>query len=444
MEQQSFSLYEINKALKEVIKDIFFETVWVHAEISEIHTNANGHCYLELIEKDANNTIIARQKATIWSNNYLMIKPYFEQTTRMELQAGLEILIGCSIEMHENYGLSLNVININPEYTIGKISVEKTKILDMLHQDGVVELNKELFLSEIPQRVAVISSKTAAGYEDFCHHIKHNIYGYKYHIELFEARMQGDETEKSVIEALDRIFEKVENFDIVIIIRGGGATSDLSAFNNYNIAYRVAQFPLPVVCGIGHQRDETVVDIVSFKSVKTPTAAAEFLIEKYREQEDILNRITSDIILYANRYIEQNKFKIQNIAYKITILPGEFIIKESQNLDKQYLYLENKVKNSINMSNQKIDFWLDSIKTKSKKLIDNNLQNILLKEKTIQLLSPQTILKRGYTIVKQQDKFIKSVDKLARNEPFEIIFGDGVFKVESQNDKKNIINKTAH
>lgn len=432
MEQQSFSLYEINKALKEIIKDSFFEVVWVHAEISEIHTNSNGHCYLELIEKDTNNTIIARQKATIWSNNYRMIKPYFEHTTRIELQEGLEILIGCFIEMHENYGLRFNIIDIKPEYTIGKISVEKTKILDMLRDDGVIELNKELNFPEIPQRVAVVSSKTAAGYEDFCHHISNNIYGYKYHIELFEAYMQGNETEKSVIEALDKIFEKAENFDIVIIIRGGGATSDLSSFNNYNIAYHIAQFPLPVICGIGHQRDETIVDIVSYKSVKTPTAAAEFLIEKYREQEMRISNIASNIILYANRYIEQNKIKIQNIAYKISFLPGEFIIKETQNLDQKYIYLENEVKNLINTSNQKFDVWLNSIKSESKKLINSNLHNILLKEKTIQLLSPQTILKRGYTIVKQQDKFIKSVDKLTQNEPFEIIFSDGIFKIETQ------------
>ena len=231
---------------------------------------------------------------------------------------------------------------------------------------------------------------------------------------------------------MDKIFEKAENFDIVIIIRGGGATSDLSSFNNYNIAYHIAQFPLPVICGIGHQRDETIVDIVSYKSVKTPTAAAEFLIEKYREQEMRISNIASNIILYANRYIEQNKIKIQNIAYKISFLPGEFIIKETQNLDQIYIYLENEVKNLINTSNQKFDVWLNSIKSESKKLINSNLHNILLKEKTIQLLSPQTILKRGYTIVKQQDKFIKSVDKLTQNEPFEIIFSDGIFKIETQ------------
>jgi len=406
--EQSFSLYELNNAIKNILKDIFFDGVWVRAEISEIHTNTNGHCYLELIEKEQNtNNIIARQKGVIWANTFKMLKPYFEQSTNMELQTGLKVLIFCSLEMHENYGLSLNITDINPAYTIGEISIQKNKIIEQLTQDGIVDMNKGLPFPVMPQRIAVISSKTAAGFDDFSHQLNKNQFGYKFYIKLFEAVMQGQQTESSVLSALNRILDVVSHFDAVVIIRGGGATADLTTFDNYNIASHFAQFPLPVVCGIGHNRDNTVLDIVSHTSVKTPTAAAELLISTMQIQDEKIDGLSSNMLFFTKQILETNKQNLQNIAYKISFLPKE------------------RIQTAI----QKLDYHLFNIKNNSKILITNSLNNLKLKQKTIDLLSPQTILQRGYTLVKQRDKFIKSVKNFNEGEESQIIFYDGKITV---------------
>lgn len=426
--------------IRECLRQSFGSTLWVRAQISELRANANGHCYMELVEKDEKNTIIARQKATIWANTFVMLRAYFEQTTQISLQAGLEVLVGCSVEMHESYGMSLNITDINPEYTIGKIAMDKSQIIARLEEDGVIDLNASLPFPRLPQRVAVISSKTAAGYEDFIHQIEGNSRGYRFTVELFEARMQGEATEASVIEALDSIFEQVDRFDLVVIIRGGGATADLSAFDNYNIAFRVAQFPLPVVCGIGHQRDSTVLDIVAHTSVKTPTATAELLIKAFGKQEDYIAEIAQSFKKIIKQNIEINRKIVNNLAFNISHVPKAVFAREEQKLSQSLIAVENRTKEMLRGRQQNINYMHNIFKTKTKYAISQQANWLMIKEKTVALLSPKSVLKRGYAIVQQGDKIVKSAQSLDQDREFEILFHDGVAKVERSNcflQKKN-------
>ncbi|MGM0505145.1 MAG: exodeoxyribonuclease VII large subunit, partial [Bacteroidota bacterium] len=267
------SLLELNQSIREKIKFNFPESIWVVAEISELKINRNGHCYLELIEKEAiSENIIAKSRATIWAFTFRMLKPYFESVTGHELISGLKILVQVTVEFHELYGFSLNITDIDPNYTLGDLAQKKAETLRKLEEDGIINMNRELEFPIVPQKIAVISSETAAGYQDFMHQLTHNKYGYTYYIKLFPAIMQGLKAEESIIDTLERIFQHDHFFDIVVIIRGGGSQADLNCFNNYLLAANVAQFPIPVLTGIGHDKDESIVDLVACQKLKTPTA----------------------------------------------------------------------------------------------------------------------------------------------------------------------------
>jgi exodeoxyribonuclease VII large subunit len=403
----SISLFELNTAIKSLFREVFYENIWVRAEIGEVHQNSNGHCYMELIERDANNAIIARQRAIIWADLYKVVKPYFEQETNSSMMSGMKILVYCTLEMHENYGLSLNITDIDPTYTVGQIASQKAKIIKQLEQEGIINMNKELPFPSLPQRIAVISSKTAAGYEDFINQLQNNDGNYKFYPVLFEAAMQGNRTEDSIIDALDRIFEVIEDFDLVVIIRGGGSTSDLSAFDNYNISAHVAQFPLPVLCGVGHLRDNSVLDIISNTSVKTPTAAAELLISKLSHQESIILNLEKRIILHTRQIVRSKREKINRFAY---IIPYHVREKQSD------LHKKN-------------DFLLYSLKKSVKNLINKRLSDLDFRLKTVELLSPQTILKRGYSIARKNGKTVKSKAELNSGDSLQIFFLDGETQV---------------
>ena len=324
MEQQALSLYELNSLVKRSIRTCMPDTYWVQAELSDVRSNYSGHCYLEFVQKDASgNNLIAKARGTIWSNIYKMLKPYFEQETGQAFISGIKVLVQVSVEFHELYGYSLTVLDIDPTYTVGDMERKRREILRQLEEEGVIDLNKELEMPMLPQRVAVISSATAAGYGDFCNQLANNPRGYGFRTELFPAIMQGERVEESVLSALDAIYQRMDEFDVVVIIRGGGATSDLSGFDTYLLAASCAQFPLPIITGIGHERDDTVIDKVAHTRVKTPTAAAEFLIAcmdqlanrldelAYRLQQGVRNRL-----LWEHRRMEGLKQRIPNAVYK--------------------------------------------------------------------------------------------------------------------------------
>lgn len=324
MEEQALSLYELNGLVKRTIRDRMSETYWVQAELSDVRSNYSGHCYLEFIQKDASgNNLIAKARGIIWSNIYKMLKPYFEQETGQAFASGIKVLVRVSVDFHELYGYSLTVLDIDPTYTVGDMERKRREILRLLEEEGVIDLNKELEMPVLPQRIAVISSATAAGYGDFCNQLSNNPRGYGFYTELFPAIMQGERVEESIIAALDAIYARLEAFDVVVIIRGGGATSDLSGFDTYELAANCAQFPLPIITGIGHERDDTVIDLIAHTRVKTPTAAAAFLIAcmdqvadrldnlSFRLQQGVRNRL-----LWEHRRIEGLKQRIPSAVYK--------------------------------------------------------------------------------------------------------------------------------
>ena len=286
---ETLSLYELNALVRQALERQVSATYWVQAELSDVRVNASGHCYVEFVQKSPRgNALVAKARGNIWANVFQMLKPYFEEATGQAFAPGIKVLVCVSVSFHELYGYSLTVHDIDPAYTLGDLAQRRREILRQLEEEGVLTLNKELPMPPLPQRVAVISSPTAAGYGDFRHQLEHNPRGYYFQVELFPAVMQGDAVEETVLDALDRINARLAEFDVVVIIRGGGATSDLSGFDTYMLAAACAQFPLPIITGIGHERDDTVLDSVAHTRVKTPTAAAEHLIARMDEAADRL------------------------------------------------------------------------------------------------------------------------------------------------------------
>ncbi len=435
MSEASLSLFELNSKIKNTIHESFAETYWVVAEISEIREVRNGHCYLELIEKDEKTEqIIAKSRANIWAYTYRMLKPYFVQATGQTLTSGLKVLVRASIDFQEVYGFSLNIRDIDPNYTLGDMAQKKQAILNQLTEEGVINMNKELECPVVPQKIAVISSPTAAGYEDFCNQLNNNSAGYKFYIKLFPAIMQGDKTEESVTAALDKIYQYEDIFDVVAIIRGGGSTSDLMCFDNYWIAYNIAQFPIPVFSGIGHERDETVVDYVAHTRLKTPTAVAEHILELVsyfdNQLDDLKENIVSSTRDKLSRYnlmfeksstrfkpivshsLTKQKSLLSNIAHQLDNYATSYINNRMNRLN----ILSEKIKtSSINrIHHEKLNLvqYPQNLKAKTKYFLSRKNGEIELFEKTNKLLDPQNILKKGYSITYLNGKAIKNAAEL--------------------------------
>ena len=408
MEEQALSLYELNGLVKRTIRDRMSETYWVQAELSDVRSNYSGHCYLEFIQKDASgNNLIAKARGTIWSNIYKMLKPYFEQETGQAFASGIKVLVRVSVDFHELYGYSLTVLDIDPTYTVGDMERKRREILRQLEEEGVIDLNKELEMPVLPQRIAVISSATAAGYGDFCNQLSNNPRGYGFHTELFPAIMQGERVEESIIAALDAIYARLEAFDVVVIIRGGGATSDLSGFDTYELAANCAQFPLPIITGIGHERDDTVIDLIVHTRVKTPTAAAAFLVAcmdqvadrldnlSFRLQQGVRNRL-----LWEHRRIEGLKQRIPSSAYK-------------RISDAKYGLL------AANRDLQMATRQFLSMKKHRLELLQQRLNDAL----------PEKQLARGYSITLKNGKAVKDASALKEGDTLVTLLYKG--KVES-------------
>jgi len=312
----SLSLSELCALLDENIRQSFPSTYWVRAEIAQL--TDRGHCYLELIEKADRGTFAAKMRATCWSNTWQLISAYFFQETGKRPEPGMQVLVEVSVEFHPVYGLSLNIQNIDPSFTLGDLARQRQLTLQRLEADGVLEMNKSLALPTLIRRIAVISAESAAGYGDFCHQLQDNPYGLKFTTQLFPAVMQGDGAERSIIAALSAIADNAEDFDCVTVIRGGGATTDLTCFDSYELASHCAQFPLPILSGIGHTRDVSIVDLVVHSSLKTPTAVAGFLIDHNAQQlvlidqlRQRLSRVATQMVAVRRQQIEQLRLTLQ-------------------------------------------------------------------------------------------------------------------------------------
>ena len=336
------TLFELNQQIKEAICDAIPGAVWVTAEISELKENRNGHCYLELVEKRGDE-IVARARATIWSYTYRILKPYFETTTGQFFSCDLKVLVKASVEFHPCYGLSLNIKDIDPAYTMGDMMLNRREIIERLKHEGIFGMNKELELPLVPQNIAVISSGTAAGYQDFINQLEMNSQGFKFYTHLFEAYMQGAGTVPSIISALEQIFKYDAFFDVVVVIRGGGATADLSSFDNYNLAFHITQFPLPVITGIGHEKDDTIIDLVAHTRLKTPTAVAEFLINgagRFYEQLTGLEEVVTE---RCRKILEYKKEQLEITATGFHRLVSDFVTVKNRQLIKNGNILHQRV-----------------------------------------------------------------------------------------------------
>src|SRR5208283_1477158 len=310
--KSTYSLYELNNIIKSVISDAFAGTFWVIAEIAECKCNQRGHCYLELVEKEADKTI-AQIRATIWAYDYRKLSHKFQMATSESFKQGMKILLLAGIAFHEVYGLSLNIRDIDPTYTMGEMARRKAEVIERLKQEGLMDLNKGFSLPLVPQRIAVISSPTAAGYGDFFDQLDRNLYGYTFDHVLFPALMQGQEAEESIISALTKIREQKHRFDVVVLVRGGGSAIDLNCFDSYAIAAHIARCPLPVITGIGHEKDASVADMVAHTRMKTPTAVAEFLISGIRSFEERIIEIQNLLRLYAERLFKDQRYKLNSV-----------------------------------------------------------------------------------------------------------------------------------
>lgn len=428
---KTLTLFELNSLVREVLENSFDHTFWVQGEISSCQVNGSGHCYMELIQKDASGGgIVARAKANVWRGTFQRIRPYFEMQTGQRLTVGLNILAEVSVSFHEAYGYSLVVQNIDPTYTMGDMARRRREILAKLAADGVIDLNRELPMPLLPQRVAVISSATAAGYGDFCNQLLHNQYGFRFSIELFQAMMQGDRVEESVISAMDRVAVRRDEFDVLVIIRGGGSTSDLNCFDSYGLALNVANFPLPVITGIGHERDDTVIDAVSHTRVKTPTAAAEYLISALAgpamELDSLSERLKSGVL----SRMEEEKHRIAMLAQKLPSLFTVLRLKQEQRmqmlLDRALGIARTFVSDGLYRCSR-IDLQL---KGGTAKYLTSQRHRLELLEEKIEAASPERILRQGYTMTLVNGHVMGSAESLHAGDRITVRFADGTAEAE--------------
>ena len=406
---ETLTLLELNGRVKSTLQFEMPDAYWVQAEISGISPSGQGHCYLELVQKDTTGrTFLAKAKANIWRNTWLKIKPYFEAETGETLKVGMKVLLQVTVTFHEVYGYSLVVLDIDPTYTMGDMARRRKEILDQLTKDGVIGLNQELEIALLPQRIAVISSATAAGWGDFRNQLENNVYGFRFYVKLFQAAMQGDDVERSVIAALDAVAARRDDFDLVVIIRGGGAVSELSCFDSYNLAYNIANFPLPVITGIGHERDDTVADVVAHTKVKTPTAAAEFIINRVFDTASMLETLSrrlGDSVL--NRMNVEN-VRLERLAQKLPSLFAVLKVRNEQMLENMWNRSVTGVRNMLTNKNHKLE----------------------LLEKSIAAADPALILKRGFSLTHHNGRVVTSASDLKPGDRLTTVLADGSIESE--------------
>ena len=416
----TLTLFELNSLVRNVIERNLDDEYWVVGELSDVSTPAfGGHFYGELVQKDEQGSrIVAKARITCWARNYNIIRLRFQKESGETLRKGLQVKLLVQVTFHEQYGYSLNVLDIDSTFTLGDLAKRRRDILLQLEKDGILHDNQSLKLPRLLRRIAVISSPTAAGYGDFCHQLEQNDYGFHFDVKLFPAVMQGEGVPESIIAALEAIMQPEAvplslpqsgetnlrksspsgevwgEADLVVIIRGGGASSDLSDFDSYELAACIALFPLPVLTGIGHERDETVLDYVAHTRVKTPTAAAAFIIEHQAEEAALLDDLYRRITLSARERILREK---QRLEHQSAVLPLLF-----QNFSQTW-------RNKLQLLNQR---FLSA----SSRRIEQEKHVLQLLKQRLDSLDPRLLLKRGYTITTCGGKLVRNIEDLVEGD----------------------------
>lgn len=331
----AITLTQLLTEVKQELEKQFVKAYWVRAEVLEIKEHSSGHCYLELVEKDPQTQYLgARISASIWANTYRMVKPYFESVVGRSLESGMQLLIKAKVQFHPLYGMSLVISDIEPNFTLGDIRIQKMKILRQLEEEGLLDMNAALDFPLLPFRVAVISSENAAGFQDFMNELLHNPFAYQFQVELFPAIMQGTESEASLLQAIRNVYERYAEFDVLVLVRGGGAQADMHSFNGYELASYIAQFPLPVLTGIGHDKDKSVADEVAFLSLKTPTAVAGFLIAKIREQDERVSTLQMRLERWLLQFKPRQEERLERIRQTIQQAVRRYMMQQNNQLDQ--------------------------------------------------------------------------------------------------------------
>ena len=443
MEEQrkTLTLFELNALVRQTLELGMPDDYWVEAELSEVH-EVRGHCYMELIQKDDhNNTPVAKASAKCWASTWRLARPHFERVTGQQLHAGMKVLLKVSAQFHENYGFSWIVTDIDPTYTMGDMARKRQEIIRQLKEEGVFDLQKELQLPMFCQRIAVISSANAAGYGDFVNQLENNDYGFRFHTQLFPAVMQGEGVEQSVIAALNKIFARFKkedsslftlhsslNFDCVVIIRGGGATSDLSGFDTLALAENVANFPLPVITGIGHERDESVLDMVSHTRVKTPTAAAAFLISNLKSVLDEIEDCEQRIHAKVRQRMDMEKIRLLNYAQKIPMLFSVVRTRQEALLGQLLVKMRSSIGYRLQNERHRLIVLQNNMQpVLYRKLTDERHLLDLLSQRLIGL-DPNRLLKRGYSITLKNGRTVRDVSQLKEGDELETRFENGTVR----------------
>lgn len=411
---QNLTLLELNTMVQSAIEQSMPRQYWVEAELAEANER-RGHLFLDLVQKGTGRnaaTPVARASAKCWASTWTPIKMHFERVTGQQLSVGMKVLLQVYPQFHPAFGFSWIVTDIDPTFTLGDMARRRMEIIQQLKDEGVFDLQKELQLPMFCQRIAVISSETAAGYGDFCNQLTNNDYGFRFHTELFPAIMQGDQVESSVIKALNQIYDRLSSppggtggglFDCVVIIRGGGATVDMSGFDTLELAENVANFPIPVITGIGHDRDECILDMVSHTRVKTPTAAAAFLIDHLAEVFDEITELTDRMGHAVRRRLETERVRLASISTRIPVLFSLVSTRETSRLDR----------------------LMQRCETATCRLLDARRHRLEMLSQRTASLDPQLVLKRGYSMTLSGGRVVTSADQLMDGEMIETKLANG-------------------
>ena len=419
------TLYELNSMVRDVVELGMPGSYWVEAELSEVRERS-GHCYMELVQKDlTGNSTVARASARCWRSTWASVRPGFEQVTGEHFRAGLKVLLQVHAQFHENFGFSWIVTDIDPAYTLGDMARRRQEIIRILKEEGVFDLNKELCLSLFASRIAVVSSESAAGYGDFCNQLDTNAYGFAFSVRLFPAVMQGERTEGSIISALDAINSEADDFDCVVIIRGGGAVSDLSAFDSLALAENVANFPLPVITGIGHERDESVLDMVANKRVKTPTAAAALLIENLKHTYDRIVQAQERISVSVSRRMDYERVRLERVSGRIPVLFSLVKTRQQARIDSLFARVGAAAGRIVAEERLRLDRLSVALAPAVRQRLSAEKHRLELLGQRISAVDPAILLRRGYSITLHNGRAVYSPGQLSDGDVIETRLAEG-------------------
>lgn len=427
-DRRAMTLLELNGLVRSVIEGTLSGEYWVEAELAEAR-ESRGHCYMELIQKDPRSaTPVARAQAKCWRQTWAVVRPYFERATGQTLHAGLQVMLRVYAQFHEAYGFSWIVTDIDPTYTLGDMARKRLEIIRRLKEEGVFDLNKELPLPLFTQRIAVVSSATAAGYGDFCAQLAANEYGYRFTTRLFEAVMQGEKVEQSVIAALNRINAEADSFDCVVIIRGGGATSDMSGFDTLALAENVANFPLPVITGIGHDRDESVLDMVSHTRVKTPTAAAALLVGRLRTVDEQIDALRQRLARAVTATLTAEGRRVWHIAERIPTLFAVVKTRRTARIDLLATRINAAAMRQVAAARQRTEAAAQAAWPAAARAVEAQRHRLLLLAQRADALDPALLLRRGYSITTIGGRALRNAADVKAGDVIETRLEEGTIK----------------